>query len=161
VHESPSECVIQRAARIGDADHQLLGLQQPCRPTAPDADPENLSPRTNEGGFCGTNRLPKTHISETRTVQYRLNPWFDRIIFIADTVEKNGRLLFRARVEETSETSALEIPEWMFESSCGEIGHADGPADRSKGVQEMLDELQMKREALARLNRPALAIRHP
>jgi hypothetical protein len=30
---------------------RLLELQQPCQPTAPDADPENLYPRTNEDGF--------------------------------------------------------------------------------------------------------------
>ena len=29
----------------------------------------NLYLKTDEDGFCGTNRRPKTHISETRTVQ--------------------------------------------------------------------------------------------
>jgi hypothetical protein len=30
------------------SDHRLLELQQPCRPTAADGDPENLYPKTNE-----------------------------------------------------------------------------------------------------------------
>ena len=84
--------------------------------------------RTDEDGFRGTNRRSKTHISETRTVQYRWHPWCDRIVFIEETVEKNGRVLFRTQVEETRGASALEIPEWMFESSCREICLTEKPA---------------------------------
>jgi DNA invertase Pin-like site-specific DNA recombinase len=49
-------------------------------------------------------------------------------VFIDERVEKNGRVLFRCRVEETRQWCGLEIPDWMFDSACGTVCPVDAPA---------------------------------
>jgi hypothetical protein len=48
-------------------------------------------------------------------------------VFIEERVEKNGRVVFRCYVEETRQWSALEIPDWMFDSACSTLHEVDAP----------------------------------
>ena len=48
-------------------------------------------------------------------------------MFIDEGVEKNGRVIFRCRVEETQQGTALEIPGWMFDSVCSTMCVVDTP----------------------------------
>jgi hypothetical protein len=47
---------------------------------------------------------------------------------VDETIEKNGRILFRCHVEETLHERALEIPAWMFDSACRTMYAAEIPA---------------------------------
>jgi hypothetical protein len=49
-------------------------------------------------------------------------------VFIDERREKHGRVTFRCHVEETQQWSALEIPEWMFDSACSTMCLVDPPA---------------------------------
>ncbi len=46
---------------------------------------------------------------------------------VDETIEKNGRVLFRCHVEETLHERALEIPAWMFDSACRTMSSAEIP----------------------------------
>jgi hypothetical protein len=49
-------------------------------------------------------------------------------VFIDERVDKNGRVRFRCHVEETRQWSALEIPDWMFDSACSTMCLVDTPS---------------------------------
>ena len=49
-------------------------------------------------------------------------------MFIDERVDKNGRVMFRCHVDETQQWSALEIPDWMFDSACSTMCLVDTPS---------------------------------
>jgi hypothetical protein len=83
---------------------------------------------TREPDIHCTSPQRNTHIPESRIVHYPWHPWRGRSVFIDERVEKNGRVLFRCRVEETRQWCGLEIPDWMFDSACGTVCPVDAPA---------------------------------
>jgi hypothetical protein len=85
------------------------------------------SPGTREPETCCTSPQQNSHISERRTVHYPWHPWRDRSVFIDERVEKHGRIMFRCHAEETRHWSALEIPDWMFDSAWGKVYPVDAP----------------------------------
>jgi len=48
-------------------------------------------------------------------------------VFIDETIHRNGRVYFRCHADETLNQRAVEIPDWMFESTCSTIGAAATP----------------------------------
>jgi hypothetical protein len=48
-------------------------------------------------------------------------------VFIDDRIDRNGRVYFRCHVDETLHQPALEIPDWMFETTCSAIRVVEVP----------------------------------
>jgi hypothetical protein len=48
-------------------------------------------------------------------------------VFIDDKIDRNGPVYFRAHVDETLHERALEIPEWMFDTTCRTIAVVETP----------------------------------
>jgi hypothetical protein len=74
-----------------------------------------------------TTRQRNTHIAETRIVQYPFHPWRDRCVFIDDRIDRNGPVYLRGHVDETLHERALEIPEWMFDTTWRATGIVETP----------------------------------
>src|SRR5262249_46943483 len=74
-----------------------------------------------------TTRQRNTHIAETRIVQYPFHPWVDRCVFIDDRTDRNGTVYLRGHVDETLHERALEIAEWMFDTTWRTTGIVETP----------------------------------
>jgi hypothetical protein len=61
------------------------------------------------GGVCCTSRKHNTHITESREVLYRWHPWFGRMAWIFNVVEKNGEVVLRCALDplETASVTAM------------------------------------------------------
>jgi hypothetical protein len=70
-------------------------------------------------------------------VHYPWHPWRDRSVLVDDTIEKNGRVFFRCHVEETVHQRALEIPAWMFDSTCEAMCLGEIPAVNCDALHEV------------------------
>jgi len=58
-------------------------------------------------------------------------------VFIDGGVEKNGRVIFRCRVEETQQWRALEIPDWMFGSVCSTMCVVETPRVACEALRKL------------------------
>jgi len=58
-------------------------------------------------------------------------------VFIDETIHRNGRVYFRCHADETVHQRALEIPDWMFESSCSTIGAVATPIVSSDALRDL------------------------
>jgi hypothetical protein len=57
-------------------------------------------------------------------------------VFIDKRVEKS-RVVFRCYLEETQQWSALEIPEWMFDSACSTMRLVEVPVVGCEGLRSL------------------------
>ena len=70
-------------------------------------------------------------------MHYPWHPWRDRSASVDETIEKNGRVLFRCHLEESLHDRALEIPAWMFDSACRAMSLGDVPAVNCEALHEL------------------------
>jgi hypothetical protein len=58
-----------------------------------------------------------THKTGHREVQYRWHPWYGRRVLVQCEALRSGSAVLRCVQEDLNGSPALEIPEWMFDSS--------------------------------------------
>lgn len=63
------------------------------------------------------NRSKDTHKTGFREVQYRWHPWQGQRVLIQCEARRSGSAVLRCVREQLNDSPALEIPEWMFDSS--------------------------------------------
>ena len=83
--------------------------------------------RATNDDDCGyTSRKHNTHNTETREVLYRWHPWFGRMAWIFNVVEKNGEIILRCALDPHEATARVsEMPQWMFDPVvCRHIRHS-------------------------------------
>src|ERR1700675_222148 len=64
-----------------------------------------------------TSAQSKTHSTEPRQIRYRWHPWFERIVWIYEELDKNGEGIRRCRSENNENARPLELPTWMFDET--------------------------------------------
>ena len=84
----------------------------------------------------------KTHITETRTVNYRWHPWHGRTVFIFAQVDKNNTTVIRCALEPAQSARPLEVPKWMFdEAFCARCALRDAPRVPWRTLRELVELL--------------------
>jgi hypothetical protein len=58
-------------------------------------------------------------------------------VFVDDVVDRNGRIYFRCRIEETLQQRALEIPDWMFAETCSATGTVETPVVSCSALRDL------------------------
>ena len=91
------------------------------------------------GGVCCTSRKHNTHITESREVLYRWHPWFGRVAWIFNVVEKNGEIILRCALEPLEERARIsEMPQWMFDPViCRHIRYSVLPIVGCEALREL------------------------
>jgi len=75
-----------------------------------------------------TSERRKTHITETGEVLYPWHPWFGRVVYIHEVVERGGERILRCDLSEKQTARCMHIPAWMFDrAACLRIRRADRP----------------------------------
>jgi len=62
-----------------------------------------------------TKQQSNTHSIESQEVRYRWHPWYGRIVWIHEDLEKRGGGVRRCRSENNVNVRPLELPAWMFD----------------------------------------------
>jgi hypothetical protein len=67
-------------------------------------------------------------VSETVEVLYPWHPWFGRVVYIHDVIERGSERIFRCNLSEKQTARCMDIPAWMFDrAACLRIRRADTP----------------------------------
>jgi hypothetical protein len=75
-----------------------------------------------------TSECRKTHVTEAIEVLYPWHPWFGRVVYIHDVIERGGERIFRCDLSEKQTTRCMNIPAWMFDrAACLRSRRADIP----------------------------------
>jgi len=76
---------------------------------------------------CTTQRH-KTHVTEAVEVLYPWHPWFGRVVYIHEVIERGGQRIFRCDLGEKQTARCMDVPAWMFDrAACLRIRRADTP----------------------------------
>ena len=68
------------------------------------------------------------HRTEEREVLYPWHPWFGRVVFVHETVNKGGVLVLRCSQSSEEGARCLETPEWIFDrATCCGMVRGDSP----------------------------------
>lgn len=98
----------------------------PVPPPATGAGRDNRAPGAGGGGCTSERR--KTHVTETGEVLYPWHPWFGRVVYIHDVIERGGERILRCDLSEKPTARCMHIPAWMFDrAACLRIRRADRP----------------------------------
>jgi len=91
-----------------------------------------------EGGAGCTSRKHNTHITESREVLYGWHPWFGRMAWIFNVVEKNGEIILRCALDPLETARVSEMPQWMFDPvACRHIRSSALPIVDSDALREL------------------------
>ena len=73
-----------------------------------------------------TSERRKTHVTETGKVLYPWHPWFGRVVYIHEFIERGGKRIRRCDLSEKQTARCMHIPAWMFDrAACLRIRRAD------------------------------------
>ena len=70
---------------------------------------------SNVDGGDYTTQLDNTHGTGFRELLYRWHPWFGLPVFVHQTIDKAGDVVFRCTLSGSDAARWLEIPAWMFD----------------------------------------------
>jgi hypothetical protein len=75
-----------------------------------------------------TSERCRTHVTETGEVLYAWHPWFGRVVYIHEVIERGGERIRRCDLSEKQTARCMHIPAWMFDrAACLRIRWADRP----------------------------------
>ena len=117
-----------RFGRIGGAAHRQAHETQCVRCAEPVGLSAHPCPRTGVCASHCTTRQHNAHRTEEREVLYPWHPWFGRVVFVHETVNKGGVLVLRCSQSSEEGARCLETPEWIFDrATCCGMVRGDSP----------------------------------
>jgi hypothetical protein len=92
-----------------------------------------------------TTQQRNAHVTERRVVLYRWHPWHGRAVLIVSVVTKGTARILRCRLDDDSR--ALEVPQWMFETStCCRMRQAPAAVVTCQALRELRKLVDMGSE---------------
>jgi hypothetical protein len=74
-------------------------------------------------------------VTEAVEVLYPWHPWFGRVVYIYDVIERGGERSFRCDLGEKQTARCMQMPAWMFDrAACLRIQRTDTPQVELAGL---------------------------